>query len=72
MRMIQVRDLILEEYATDSVPIGGQVDVNADYMLGVGVDDTGLSTGRQQNASKRGAMNQLREMLADDMWDRYQ
>ncbi|GMN47685.1 hypothetical protein TIFTF001_016865 [Ficus carica] len=56
----------------DGVPIGGHVDVNADVVLADGADDAGLSTGRQQDASTRGAMNQLREVLADEMWDRYQ
>ncbi|GMN35629.1 hypothetical protein TIFTF001_042258 [Ficus carica] len=31
--MVQVGDPILEEYAADSVPVGGHVDVNADYVL---------------------------------------
>ncbi|GMN60756.1 hypothetical protein TIFTF001_029847 [Ficus carica] len=68
----EVGDPILEEYATDSVPVGGHVNVNMDYVLADEVDDTGPSTGRQQDASRRGAMNQLRDMLANDMWDRYQ
>ncbi|GMN45094.1 hypothetical protein TIFTF001_014284 [Ficus carica] len=72
IRMVQVGDPILEEYATDGVPVGGHIDVNADYVLGDGVDDTGRSIESQQDASGRGAMNQLRDLLADDMWDMYQ
>ncbi|GMN62178.1 hypothetical protein TIFTF001_031266 [Ficus carica] len=43
-----------------------------DYVLANGVDGTGPSTGTQQDASRRGAMSQLRDVLADDMWDSYQ
>ena len=71
IRMVQVEDPILEEYAANCVPVGGHVDVNVDVMLADGADDAGPSTGRQQDASRRGVMNQLREVLADDMWDRY-
>ena len=53
------------------MPVGGHVDVNANYILADEINDTGLSKGRQQDASRRGAMNQLRDVLADDMWDRY-
>ncbi|GMN22881.1 hypothetical protein TIFTF001_040362 [Ficus carica] len=35
-------------------------------------DGTGPSTGPQQHDSRRDAMNQLRDMMADDMWDIYQ
>ncbi|GMN61257.1 hypothetical protein TIFTF001_030345 [Ficus carica] len=31
-------------YAANGVPVGGHVDVNADYVLVDGVDDTGPST----------------------------
>ncbi|GMN53540.1 hypothetical protein TIFTF001_022680 [Ficus carica] len=48
------------------------VDVNADYMFDDGIDGTGPSTGTQQHDSRRGAMNQMRDMIADDMWERYQ
>ncbi|GMN45229.1 hypothetical protein TIFTF001_014422 [Ficus carica] len=48
------------------------VDVNADD----GVDDvafgTGPSTGPQHHDTRRDAMNMLRDMMADDMWDRFQ
>ena len=32
----------------------------------------GISTGSQQDASPQGATNQMREVLADEMLDRYQ
>ena len=67
IRMVYVGDPILEEYAAYSVPVGGHVDINADVVLDNGADDAGPSTGRHQDASRRGAMNQLREVLADDM-----
>ncbi|GMN58658.1 hypothetical protein TIFTF001_027765 [Ficus carica] len=72
IRIVQVGDPILEEYAADGVPVGEHVDVNADYVLADGVDDTGPSTRRQQDTSRKGTMNQLRDVLADDMWDKYQ
>ncbi|GMN45017.1 hypothetical protein TIFTF001_014217 [Ficus carica] len=72
IRMVQVGDPFLEEYAVDCVPVGGYVDVNADYVLADGVDITGPSTGTQQHASTMGVMNQMRDMMADDMWDIYQ
>ncbi|GMN54655.1 hypothetical protein TIFTF001_023792 [Ficus carica] len=70
--MVQVGDPILEEYEIDGVPVGGLVDVYVDVVLADGADDASPSTGRQQDASRKGAMNKLREVLADDMWDRYQ
>ncbi|GMN37534.1 hypothetical protein TIFTF001_006906 [Ficus carica] len=48
------------------------VDVNADYMFDDGIDGTGPSTGTQQHDSSRGAMNQMRDVIADNMWERYQ
>ena len=40
------------------------------------VDDvasgTGPSTGPQHHDTRRDAMNMLRDMMADDMWDRFQ
>ncbi|GMN38764.1 hypothetical protein TIFTF001_008001 [Ficus carica] len=54
------------------VHVGGHVDVNANAMLDNGADNAGPNTGTQQDALRRGAMNQLREVLADDMWDIYQ
>ena len=71
-RMILVRDPIFKEYVTDSVLVGEHVDINVDVMLDDNEDDAGTSTGTQQDALRMGAMNQLREVLADDMWDRYQ
>ncbi|GMN51906.1 hypothetical protein TIFTF001_021062 [Ficus carica] len=53
-------------------PPGGNVDVNADYVFDDGIDDTSPSTGTQQHGSSRGAMNQIRDMITDDMWERYQ
>ncbi|GMN31283.1 hypothetical protein TIFTF001_049673 [Ficus carica] len=43
-------------------------DVNDDYVLDEGIDDTGPSTGTDQH----GSMNQLRERMADTLWERYQ
>ncbi|GMN67048.1 hypothetical protein TIFTF001_036110 [Ficus carica] len=54
---------------------GRHVDVNADVVLADGAngaDDAGPSIGSQQDASTSGAMNQRREVLADEMWDIYQ
>ncbi|GMN19599.1 hypothetical protein TIFTF001_046968 [Ficus carica] len=50
----------------------GNVDVNADYVFDDGIDSTGPSTGTQQHDSSMGAMNQMRDMIADDMWEIYQ
>ncbi|GMN46058.1 hypothetical protein TIFTF001_015247 [Ficus carica] len=72
IRMVQVGNPFLEEYAADCVPVRGIVDVNADDVFDDGIDGTGPSTGTQRHDSRRGAMNQLRDMMADDMWDRYQ
>ncbi|GMN57698.1 hypothetical protein TIFTF001_026800 [Ficus carica] len=47
---------------------GRSDDVNEDYVLDEGIDDTGPSTGTDQH----GSMNQLRERMADAMWERYQ
>ncbi|GMN60445.1 hypothetical protein TIFTF001_029535 [Ficus carica] len=40
-----VGDPFLEEYAADCVPVGGNIDVNADYVFDDGIDGTGPSTG---------------------------
>ncbi|GMN60455.1 hypothetical protein TIFTF001_029544 [Ficus carica] len=48
------------------------VDVNADYVFHDGIDGTDPSTGTQQHDSRREAMNQMRDHIADDMWERYQ
>ncbi|GMN72242.1 hypothetical protein TIFTF001_052815, partial [Ficus carica] len=70
--LFDVGDPILEEYVTDCVPVGGDVDVNANYVFHDGIDGTGPSTGPQQHDSNREAMNQMRDHIADDMWERYQ
>ncbi|GMN25243.1 hypothetical protein TIFTF001_040684 [Ficus carica] len=45
----------------------GHVDINADYEFDDGIDGTGPSTRTQQHDSSRGAMNQMRDVIADDM-----
>ena len=65
IRMVQVGDPFIEEYVTDYEPVGGNVDVNADYVFDDGIDGTGLSTGTQQHDSSRGAMNHIRDMIVD-------
>ena len=70
--MVQDADPFLEEYAADCVTVSGTVDVNADYVLNDGIDGEGPSTGPQQHDSSREAMNQIRDHIADDMWERYQ
>ena len=72
IRMVQVGDPILEEYVADCVPVGGNVDVNADYVFHDGIDGTGPSTGPQQHDPSREAMNQIRDHITDDMWEIYQ
>ncbi|GMN30863.1 hypothetical protein TIFTF001_002996 [Ficus carica] len=61
-----------EHSDNDSYLAKAVVAVAANYVLADGVDGTGPSTGTQQHASRRGAMNQMRDMMADDMWDRCQ
>ncbi|GMN58640.1 hypothetical protein TIFTF001_027743 [Ficus carica] len=51
---------LIEEHSYKYRPwfdVSGHVDVNADVVLADGADDAGPSTGRQQDASRRGAMN---------------
>ncbi|GMN23210.1 hypothetical protein TIFTF001_051294, partial [Ficus carica] len=48
------------------------VDVNVDYVFDDEINDTSPSTGTQQHGSSRGAMNQMRYMIANDMWEIYQ
>lgn len=72
IRMVQIGDPFLEEYVADCVPVRGNDDVNADYVLDNGVDDTGPSTGTEQHGSQTGGMNHMRERMADAMWERYQ
>ncbi|GMN64831.1 hypothetical protein TIFTF001_033895 [Ficus carica] len=70
--MVQIGDPFLEEYVADCMPVRENVDVNADYVFDEGEDGTGPSTRTQQHGSRMGAMNQMREMITDDMWERYQ
>ena len=72
IRMVQVGDPFLEKYSADCVHVGDNVDVNKDYVFDDGIKGTGPSTGMQQHDSSRGAMNQMRDMMADEMWERYQ
>jgi hypothetical protein len=72
IRMVQIRDPILEEYVANCVPVCGNDDVNEDYVLDDGLYDTGPSTGTDQHGSSTGGMNQMRERIADAMWERYQ
>ncbi|GMN62675.1 hypothetical protein TIFTF001_031740 [Ficus carica] len=67
-----IGDPFLEEYVADCVPVRGNDDVKADYVLDDRVDDTGPSTGMEQHGSSTEAMNQMREMMTDAMWERYQ
>ena len=72
IRMLGVGDPLLEEYSSYCVPVRGNVDVNSDDEVDNGIHETGPSTGPQQHESRTGGMNQLRDRMADDMWDRYQ
>ena len=72
IRMVQAGDPLLEEHAADCEPMRGLVDVNANYEVDDGIDGTGPSAGPLQHESRRGAMNQLRDMMAEDIWVRYQ
>ncbi|GMN20239.1 hypothetical protein TIFTF001_051006 [Ficus carica] len=67
-----IGDQFLEDYVADCVPVRGNDDVNVDYVLDEGVDDTGPSIGTEQHGSSTGAMNHMRERMADAMWERYQ
>ena len=67
IRMVQVGDQVFADYEVDCLPVGGNVDVNADYVLDDWIDGPGPSTGSQQHDSSRGRMNQMRDMIADDM-----
>ncbi|GMN71683.1 hypothetical protein TIFTF001_053436 [Ficus carica] len=48
------------------------VDVNADYVFSDGIDGTGPSTGSHQHDPSREAMNGMRDLIANEMWERYQ
>ncbi|GMN37788.1 hypothetical protein TIFTF001_007108 [Ficus carica] len=43
-----------------------------DYKVDDVASGTGPSTGPQHHDTRRDAMNMLRDMMADDMWDRFQ
>ncbi|GMN23299.1 hypothetical protein TIFTF001_040435 [Ficus carica] len=68
IRMVQVGDPLIDDFVGNGVAVGRSDDVNDDYVLDEGIDDTGPSTGTDQH----GSMNQLRERMADAMWQRYQ
>ncbi|GMN55516.1 hypothetical protein TIFTF001_024632 [Ficus carica] len=67
-----VGDPLHEDYAGDCMPVSENVDVNADYEVDDVASGTGPSTGPQHHDTRRDAMNMLRDMMADDMWDRFQ
>ncbi|GMN25629.1 hypothetical protein TIFTF001_001009 [Ficus carica] len=48
------------------------LNVNADYEVDDVAFGTGPSTGPQHHDTRMDAMNMLRDMMADDMWDRFQ
>ena len=72
IRMVQAGDPLMEEYGTDGVPVRGLDDVTADDFVDDGMEEAGPSTGARQHNSSRNAMNTLRDMMAADMWVRYQ
>ena len=72
IRMVQIGDPVLEEYGIDCVPVQVNDDVNEDYVLDDGVEDNRPNTATAQHGSSTGAMNQMREIIADAMWERYQ
>ncbi|GMN32036.1 hypothetical protein TIFTF001_046570 [Ficus carica] len=67
-----VGDPLHEDYAGDCMPVSENVDVNADYEVDDVASGTGPSTGPQHYDTRMNAMNRLRDMMADDMWDRFQ
>ena len=52
--------------------VSGHVDVNVDVVLDDEANEAGPSTGMHQDALMRGTLNQLREVLTNQMWDRHQ
>ncbi|GMN54873.1 hypothetical protein TIFTF001_023998 [Ficus carica] len=68
----EIGDPLLEEYAADCMPVPENVDVSADYVFDDIFDGTCPSTGTQLHDSRRDAMNQLKDIMTDEMWDRYQ
>ncbi|GMN55877.1 hypothetical protein TIFTF001_025001 [Ficus carica] len=69
---MRVGDPLHKDYARDCMPVSGNVDVNADYVFDDIASGTGPSTGPQQHDTRMDAMNRVREMMADDMWDIFQ
>ena len=72
IRMVQVGDPLHEDYAGDCMPISENIDVNADDEVDDVAFGTGPSTGPQHHDTRMDAMNRVRDMIADDMWDRFQ
>ena len=72
IRLLDAGDPLLEEYSSDCVPVRGNVGENCDDEGDDGIHESGPSIGPQQDESRRGSMNQLRDRIADDMWGRYQ
>ena len=72
IRMVQVGDLLHEEYTADCMPVNGNVDVTADYVFDDVASGTGPSTGPHQHDTWMDGMNRVRDMMADAMWDRFQ
>ncbi|GMN51951.1 hypothetical protein TIFTF001_021097 [Ficus carica] len=52
--------------------IDGNIDVNADYVFNDRIDETGPSTRSHQYDPSRVAMNEMRDHIANEMWERYQ
>ncbi|GMN40426.1 hypothetical protein TIFTF001_009656 [Ficus carica] len=71
IRTVQVGDNLHAAYAGDCMPIVDNVDVNADYEDDDEASGTGPSTGPQHHDTRMDAMNTLRDMMADDMWERF-
>ena len=72
IRVVQVGDPLHEEFAADCMPVSGNVDVTAAYVFDDVASGTGPSTGLQQHDTRMDGMNQVRDMMADAMWDRFQ
>ncbi|GMN61843.1 hypothetical protein TIFTF001_030930 [Ficus carica] len=54
------------------MPVVDNVDVNTDYEDDDEAFGTRPSTGPQHHDTRMDAMNTLRDMMADDMWERFQ
>ncbi|GMN43595.1 hypothetical protein TIFTF001_012800 [Ficus carica] len=68
----RVGDSLHEDYAGDCMSVSGNVDVNADYVFNDVASGIGPSTGPQRHDTRMDAMNRVRDMMADDMWDIFQ